>query len=63
MIAAAFVGLLGGAGCSALAAISSVNMGAKMRQGLFDKVQIFSFLEIDSFQTSSLITRLTNDIT
>ena len=34
-----------------------------MRQGLFDKIQSLSFAEIDNFKTSSLITRLTNDVT
>jgi len=63
MIFVALIGLIGGAGCSVFAAIAAMNMGEKLRQGVFDKVQSFSFLELDKFKTSSLITRLTNDVT
>ncbi len=49
-----------GAYCSARA---SVGLGANLRQGMFDKVQQFSFANIDTFSTGSLVTRLTNDIT
>lgn len=63
MIFVALIGLLGGAGCSVFAAIAAMNMGEKLRQGVFDKIQMFSFLELDKFKTSSLITRLTNDVT
>ncbi len=63
MIIAALVGLLGGASCSFFAAFAATDMAANLRQGLFDKIQSFSFLEIDKFKTTSLITRLTNDIT
>jgi ATP-binding cassette subfamily B multidrug efflux pump len=63
MIFVALIGLLGGAGCSVFAAIAAMNMGEKLRQGIFDKIQIFSFIELDKFKTSSLITRLTNDVT
>lgn len=42
---------------------ASVNFTADVRKGLFKKVQSFSFKNIDSFSTGSLVTRLTNDIT
>lgn len=51
---------IAGAWCSARA---STGLGANLRQGLFDKVQEFSFANIDTFSTGSLVTRLTNDIT
>ncbi|MBQ7793792.1 MAG: ABC transporter ATP-binding protein [Clostridia bacterium] len=38
-------------------------MAAGVRQDTFDKVQTFSFSDIDRFSTGSLITRVTNDIT
>lgn len=63
MIFVALIGLVGGAGCSVFSAIAAMNMGEKLRQGIFDKIQMFSFLELDKFKTSSLITRLTNDVT
>lgn len=63
MIVVAFIGILGGMLCGVFATLASMNMGKNMRQGLFDKIQSLSFLEIDKFKTSSLITRLTNDVT
>lgn len=63
MILAAIIGFIGGTGCSAFSSIAAMNMGERLRQGLFDKIQTLSFLEIDKFKTSSLITRLTNDVT
>ena len=63
MIIAAIVGLFAGAGCSFLAAIAAIKLAEEVRQGLFDKIQTLSFLELDKLKTSSLITRLTNDVT
>lgn len=63
MILAAVLGIIGGGGCSIFAAIAAMKMGENLRQGLFDKVQTLSFMEIDKLKTSSLITRLTNDVT
>lgn len=63
MILVALIGLIGGAGCSVFSSIAAMNLGEKLRQGLFEKIQTLSFLEIDKFKTSSLITRLTNDVT
>jgi ATP-binding cassette subfamily B protein len=62
MIVCAMIGFLGGAGCSVFAAYAAVTMSGKMRQGLFGKIQSLSFAEIDRFRTSSLVTRLTNDV-
>lgn len=63
MIIAAIVGLFAGGACSFLAAIASIKLAEEVRQGLFDKIQTLSFLELDKLKTSSLITRLTNDVT
>ena len=41
----------------------SCRMAAGIRQETFDKIQSFSFGDIDRFSTGSLITRVTNDIT
>ena len=40
----------------------SMGFGANLRNALFEKVQAFSFNNIDRFSTASLITRLTNDV-
>ncbi len=63
MLSVALIGVCGGAGCTILSTKASFNFGAKLRQSMFDRIQTFSFKEIDKLQPSSLITRLTNDVT
>lgn len=63
MLFMAFLGIVGGAGCSIFAAISAMNFGQELRRAIFEKIQTLSFKEIDEFKTSSLITRVTNDVT
>ena len=63
MLCVAVLGIVGGAGCTMLSAKASFDSAARLRQGMFNKIQTFSFKEIDKLQTSSLITRLTNDVT
>lgn len=41
---------------------ASMGFAANLRSALFEKVQTFSFNNIDRFSTGSLITRLTNDV-
>ena len=54
---------IGGIGGHFFAIRASVYFSADLRQGVFEKVQNFSFKNIDNFSTGSLVTRLTNDIT
>lgn len=42
---------------------ASIGFGTDLRSKLFNKIQELSFAEIDRFNSASLITRLTNDIT
>ena len=63
MILTAFVMMGGGIGGAWFAAKASISFGADLRNDCFQKVQKFSFQNIDSFSTGSLVTRLTNDIT
>jgi ATP-binding cassette, subfamily B, multidrug efflux pump len=56
IIAVAF-GTLG----SRLAAVASMGFGSEVRKGVFDRVQEFSFANLDRLGIPSLITRLTND--
>jgi ATP-binding cassette subfamily B protein len=63
MLLVAVIGTAGGMGCTIFSSIAAMRFGANMRQGLFDKIQTLSFKEIDGFTTSSLVTRLTNDVT
>lgn len=52
-------------GCMAgrLSSIASVGFAKNLRRMLFEKIQTFSFANVDKFSTGSLITRLTNDVT
>ncbi len=63
MVLSAGIMLLGGVGGAYFGAKAAVNFGADLRQDLYDKVQKYSFSNLDKFQTGSLITRLTNDVT
>lgn len=63
MILLAFVMMAGGIGGSYFAAKAAVSFAADLRRDVFERVQEFSFRNIDSFSTGSLVTRLTNDIT
>ncbi|MBQ3036175.1 MAG: ABC transporter ATP-binding protein, partial [Lachnospiraceae bacterium] len=42
---------------------ASTRLAASIRKEVFQKIQTFSFTDIDEFSTGSLITRITNDIT
>ena len=44
------------------AAKASISFTSDLRRDLFARVQQFSFKNIDTFSTGSLVTRLTNDI-
>jgi len=63
MLAVAGIGALGAAGRNIISSIVSYRFGAQLRADLFQRVTSFSFQELDSFDTASLITRQTNDIT
>ena len=63
MILIAILMMLGGIGGAYFGAKASVNFGSDLRLDVYKKVQKFSFANIDKFQTGSLITRLTNDVT
>lgn len=52
-------GVLGGI----FAARASTGLARNLRLDLYKKIQTFSFANIDKFSTSSLVTRLTTDIT
>ncbi|MEN2984301.1 MAG: ABC transporter ATP-binding protein [Dictyoglomaceae bacterium] len=62
MIIIALIGMIGGVGCTIFASYASQNFGKDLRLDLFKRVQSFSFKNIDKFHTSSLITRITNDV-
>ncbi len=63
MVLTAVLMMVGGTGGAYFGAKASVNFAADLRQDIYDKVQTFSFANIDKFSTGSLVTRLTNDVT
>ncbi|MBD5461855.1 MAG: ABC transporter ATP-binding protein [Lachnospiraceae bacterium] len=63
MVITAFLMMAGGIGGAYFAAKAAISFASDLRSDVFDKVQKFSFSNLDQFSTGSLVTRLTNDIT
>lgn len=63
MVACALMALFLGLLYARYAATAGQGFGAELRKDEFEKVQNFSFANTDHFSTSSLITRLTSDVT
>lgn len=63
MVVVALFMMIGGVGAAFFAAKASISFASDLRSDVFDKVQKFSFANLDKFSTGSLVTRLTNDIT
>lgn len=59
----ALIALIFGALGGRTAAIASAGFARNLRHNIFSRIQDFSFSNIDRFSTSSLITRLTTDVT
>ena len=55
--------MTGGVAGAYFGAKASVNFAADLRRDLYAKVQQYSFANIDKFSASSLVTRMTNDVT
>ena len=62
MLGLACISLLCGASAAYFASKAGMGFGAELRNGIFAKVQSFSFSNIDKFSTGSIITRMTTDI-
>jgi ATP-binding cassette subfamily B protein len=63
MIAVALLGLLAGVLGGFFAARAGAGLARNLRKAMHDNIQSFSFSNIDHFSTSSLVTRLTTDVT
>lgn len=63
MVVMAIISLMFGALSGKFAAEAAMGFAKNVRKKLFDKVQDFSFANVDKFSTASLITRLTTDVT
>lgn len=62
MLLFAFGSLFCGAFAARLGAVAGMGFGSTVRGVMLDKIQSFSFSNIDRFSTASLITRLTTDV-
>ncbi|MCI5975055.1 MAG: ABC transporter ATP-binding protein/permease [Clostridiales bacterium] len=62
MLVLAVLSLTGGVMGGKYAAIASCGFAKNLRKDLFYSVQDFSFKDVDKFSTSSLVTRLTTDV-
>lgn len=63
LVVAAFLSLFFGVMSGKFAAKASSGFAKNLREDIYNKIQDFSFLNIDKFSTSSLVTRLTTDVT
>lgn len=63
MLIVTLVASLSTVGSTFIAAKVAAGLSQKLRKGVYSKVETFSLNEFDKIQTSSLITRTTNDIT
>ena len=62
MIIMSIVSLIFGVVAGKFSAIAAVGFAKNIRKTLFDKIQDFSFANIDKFSTASLIIRMTTDV-
>lgn len=60
---AAFIKIIFGGLAGRSAAIAAAGFAKNLRKDMFYKVQDFSFANLDKFSTSSVVTRLTTDVT
>ncbi len=63
MVVAALVGLAFGIGGGVFGAKASTGFARNLRKAMYERIQTFSFANIDKFSTAGLVTRLTTDVT
>ena len=63
MLVCAVISVILGIGSARFSAVCGQGLGAELRKAEFSRLSDFSFANTDRFQTSSLITRMTSDIT
>lgn len=62
MVGASLISLVMGVFGATLSSKAATGFGYQLRRGLFNKIQDFSFANIDDFSTASLVTRCTTDV-
>ncbi|MCM1149329.1 MAG: ABC transporter ATP-binding protein/permease [Butyricicoccus sp.] len=62
MLVLAVISMFAGVSAAKFSSYASQGFACNLRGAMFDKVQDFSFADIDRFSSASLITRMTNDV-
>ncbi|MCC8080563.1 MAG: ABC transporter ATP-binding protein/permease [Lachnospiraceae bacterium] len=63
LLVVAFISLAFGTLAGREAAVASSGLAKNLRKDMYEKVQEYSFSNIDKFSTASIVTRLTTDVT
>ena len=63
LLVISFISLFFGAAAAAESSKASCGLAKNLRQDIFDRVQTYSFHDIDHFSEASLVTRMTTDVT
>lgn len=63
LVVMALISMAGGLGGGYFGSKASTGFAKNLRKDMYDKIQTFSFENIDQFSQASLITRMTNDVT
>lgn len=63
MVVAALFSLFCGLMGAKFGAKASMGLGKNLRKAMFERIQTYSFANIDKFSTAGLVTRLTTDVT
>ena len=63
MVGSAVIAFITGVMGGRFAAVASTGLARNLRKSMYERIQTFSFSNIDRFSTSSLVTRLTTDVT
>ncbi|MBQ9517452.1 MAG: ABC transporter ATP-binding protein [Eubacterium sp.] len=63
MFGMALLGLAGGLATMKASSVVSQRFSYRLRKHMYEKISSFSFKNLDAFSTSSLTTRMTNDVT
>ncbi|OUP67085.1 ABC transporter [Drancourtella sp. An177] len=59
----AILALILGVGSARFSALAGQGLGAELRKAEYERLQAYSFSNIDHFRVSSIVTRLTSDVT
>jgi len=62
MVGMSLISMFFGAGAGRTVSVAAMGFSSEVRRAMFNKIQEFSFANVDKFSTSSLVTRMTTDV-